>query len=115
MESSQSVQLSNVISDDYKYFESNHIYYPVDAATVFGCVAELRVALQAFREAATHSKQQADTGIERIDSMLSAYPAAELLSSPVVGLQLNEPIPDDASSALLASGSVETDNAATSL
>lgn len=118
MESSQSVQLSNVFSDDYKYFESNHVHYPMDAATVFGCVADLRVALQAFREVATRSKQQADIGIERIDSLLSAHPVTELPSSvDVVGLQLNEHISDIALPALLASadGSVETCNAATSL
>jgi len=57
MESSQPIQLSNVFTDDYKYFESNHTLFPHNAATVFGCVAELRTALQAFREAVLFAKQ----------------------------------------------------------
>jgi hypothetical protein len=56
MESSQPVQLSNVLSDDYKYFESNHSQYPLDAAAVFGSVEDLRRALSVFRDAVRESE-----------------------------------------------------------
>ena len=67
------IQLSNVFSDDYKYFESNHAIHPTDAATVFGCVADLRAALQAFREAAQRSSK--DIVIERTESSLAEHPS----------------------------------------
>jgi hypothetical protein len=111
MESSHPMQLSNVFSEDYEYFESNHVHYPTDAAAVFGCVADLRVALQAFRDAAQRSKQQVDVGIKRTESVLGEHPTdvTELLSS--------EHASDVAAPALLASvdGSIEVNDAATSL
>ena len=46
------VSLTSVFADDYRYFESNHAIFPDSASTVFGCVADLRSALQVFRGAA---------------------------------------------------------------
>ena len=51
MESAQPVHLSNIFTEDYKHFESNFEKHPDEAKAVFGYVAELRAALQAFREA----------------------------------------------------------------
>jgi hypothetical protein len=51
MESTQPVNLSNIFTEDYKHFESNFEKHPDEAKAVFGYVAELRAALQAFREA----------------------------------------------------------------
>ena len=51
MESTQQVNLSNIFTEDYKHFESNFEKHPDEAKAVFGYVAELRAALQAFREA----------------------------------------------------------------
>ena len=51
MESSQPIHLSNILSEDYKHFESTYEQHPQEAKVVFSYVADLRAALQAFREA----------------------------------------------------------------
>ena len=51
MESSSPVQFCKLFADDYQHFESSHTKYPQEAQEVFSRVSELRVALQAFREA----------------------------------------------------------------
>jgi hypothetical protein len=44
--------LSNgVFSEDYAHFEQNHADFPVEARSVFECVASLREALGEFRKA----------------------------------------------------------------
>ncbi len=50
---SSPIQLCTVFTDDFRFFESNHALYPTDASAVFGCVADLRKALKAFRECAS--------------------------------------------------------------
>lgn len=99
MEPPQSGQLSTVFSDDYKYFESNHIFHPIHAATVFECVAGLRVALQAFRDAAN----KANITIERVESATCADRLSNASSIDVADLRLEEHISDVGAPALLAS------------
>ncbi len=66
-------QLPNVFSDDYNYFESNHQLHPEPAAAVFECVSDLRVALNAFREATLESKRASEpTDIVEVSSVFHA-------------------------------------------
>ena len=56
------IQLPNVFSEDYEYFQSNHALFPDNAATVFGCVADLRSALQSFRAVVKQCKTDISAG-----------------------------------------------------
>ena len=58
------IQLSTVFTDDFRFFEANHGQYPCDAAAVFGCVADLRAALQSFRETTQCSGERPRGGEE---------------------------------------------------
>ena len=95
MESSQPVQLSNILSEDYRHFESIHGEHPQEAETVFGRMDDLRTALRVFREATV--------GLERCKSGGSSE-AIEIAADrpPLVE-------PDVASSAILGSaeGSID--------
>ena len=42
---------SSVFSEDYTHFEQNHADFPLEAQSVFQCVASLRDALGEFRKA----------------------------------------------------------------
>jgi len=106
MESSGPIQLPKLFSEDYSHFESTHDKYPVDAAAVFGCVADLRVALQVFREATIGG----GGGVSEVFDSLKLNDEGEgvLMAEPAV---LEETASDDAAapSVLLAAGSVEDD------
>jgi len=45
---------NGVFSEDYAHFEQNHAEFPVEAQSVFQCVASLRDALGEFRKATEH-------------------------------------------------------------
>jgi hypothetical protein len=65
MEATQPNQLSNILSEDYRHFEASHERYPLEAEQVFGRVADLRAALQAFREATLGDRK----GVEEEDTV----------------------------------------------
>jgi hypothetical protein len=61
MESSNPIiMIPNLFSEDYKHFESTCMHHPEKAEVVFGYVANLRAALQAFREATIGSNVDAN-------------------------------------------------------
>ena len=80
MESAQPVQLSNIFTEDYKHFETNFEKHPEEAKAVFGYVAELRAALQAFREA-TIGRVGGEEVENKAAEPESADPASLLLGS----------------------------------
>ena len=51
MESSQPVQLTNILSEDYQHFELIHDKHPNEAGAVFSRMDDLRTALRVFKEA----------------------------------------------------------------
>ena len=91
-------QLANVFTDDYKLFESSHHLYPDPAAVVFGCVSDLRVALNAFREATRVS-----AGLVEVEQTFPPEPTDVVEAS-------EELVHSDSASpaVLLSSGSMET-------
>jgi hypothetical protein len=87
---SSPAQLRNVFSEDYEYFQSNHVQFPDNAATVFGCVADLRTALQSFRVAVKQYKtdscaEQASEPYPTQDAVLSQMAEPVLLEPTEVG------------------------------
>jgi hypothetical protein len=91
MESTQQVNHLNIFTEDYKHFESNFEKHPDEAKAVFGYVAELRAALQAFREAtlgkaeseeeSSHSSEGREEEQEKVAEPDGANPASLLLGS----------------------------------
>jgi hypothetical protein len=84
------IQPPNVFSEDYEYFQSNHVQFPDDAATVFGCVTDLRSALQSFRVAVELCKtdscaDQASEPYPTQDAVLSQMAEPVLLEPTEVG------------------------------
>ena len=75
------VRLSNVFSEDYEYFQSNHAQFPDSASTVFGCVADLRAALQAFRGAVQSAKQCKPDSLAEQDNVVNSHQSEEVIHS----------------------------------
>ncbi len=88
MESSNPIiPLPNLFSEDYKHFESTCKDHPEKAEVVFGYVADLRAALQAFREATTTVGSKVDAvQVDAPDTTASPEtPAAAVLVGSVEG------------------------------
>jgi len=96
MESSPPVQFPKLFADDYQHFESSHEQFPQEAQEVFSRVSELRVALQAFREATLKARAQQSTASENPAVEPSAPESAEpaALLGSVEGSVEREPAVD---------------------
>ncbi len=80
MESSNPiVMIPNIFSEDYRHFEATCEQHPDAAKVVFGYVADLRAALQAFREATIGCKDEVIAGAS------PDAPAAAVLAGSVEG------------------------------
>jgi hypothetical protein len=99
MESSQPVQFPKLFAEDYQHFEKSHEQYPQEAQEVFSRVSELRVALQAYREATLTSEavrraqQSAESENPAVEPPSSLLESTELLGSVVEGC-VEEPAVD---------------------
>ena len=90
MESSSPVQFCKLFADDNQHFESSHTKYPQEAQEVFSRVSELRVALQAFREATARNKDTQAVHPSEPSDTLTAEPSAPEAAEPAVLLRTGE-------------------------